>query len=290
MAWVLTRGLTTWRNEINTVFPGRDKTTDGSVGNLAHQAGISGHNPDRTGRPEYADGDTRDEVRAIDVDKDLVPGSGVDWMARVVQFVVEKARRGEYVPFRYVIYKPAGGRSTIWHRSYGWAARAYTGANAHSEHAHFSGDYSEKADEWTGSLGLAAIRAGSSGEGIDELLIKQGDSGEAVRFWQYLLNRLEGAELKIDGDYGPVVAAAVNAYRKKYADAGPATLVTGWMLYHALGRYAGQFAGVNGRDGERGPQGLQGVPGRDGKDGTAIGGNLTVTGGSLRVVASGQEG
>lgn len=149
MAWVLTRGLTTWRNEINSVFPGRDKASDGSVGDLAHQQGSSGHNPDRTGKAEYKDGDSLDEVRAIDVDKDLRNPKFT--MEQLVQFVVSLARAGKYVPFRYLIFN---GR--IWSRSDGWKTRVYTGPNKHDHHAHFSGDYTQKADGWTGSLGLAA--------------------------------------------------------------------------------------------------------------------------------------
>lgn len=153
MSWVLTRGLATVRAEFNEVFPNRDKASDGSIGDQAHQTGSSGHNPDLTGRAEHRDGDALDEVRAIDVDRDLVPGSQVDWMERVVQSIVLKGRAGQYVPFRYIIYK-----RRIWSRTDGWRTRTYTGANTHDRHAHFSGDYTQTADDWTGSLGLASLR------------------------------------------------------------------------------------------------------------------------------------
>lgn len=158
MTWVLTRGLTTVRAEFSSVFPGRDKASDGSVGDLAHQTSLSGHNPDRTGRAEYKDGDSLDEVRALDVDRDLVPGSGTDWMELVVQYLVRRARAGIYIPFEYLIYK-----RRIWSRSDGWKTRAYTGANDHNKHAHFSGRYNQAGDNWTGSLGLATVRGHTTG-------------------------------------------------------------------------------------------------------------------------------
>lgn len=153
MGWVLTIGLQTVRAEFNTVFPQRDHTTDGSVGNLAHQLGTSGHNPDRTGKAEFKDGDALDEVRAIDVDKDLADASGRGvTMETVVQYLVQKARSGAYVPFRYIIYN-----RRIWHRSSGWVTKTYTGSNVHDKHAHFSGDWSQTADNWKGSLGLKSL-------------------------------------------------------------------------------------------------------------------------------------
>lgn len=153
MAWITTRSQAGFREELDEVFPERDRRSDGTVGNLAHQGTKSGHNPDLTGNAEHRDGDAKDEVRARDVDKDLVPGSGIDWMERVVQYVVRRARAGHFVPFRYIIYK---GR--IWSSTDGWQTRVYTGANGHYEHAHFSGAYSQTADEWTGRLGLASLR------------------------------------------------------------------------------------------------------------------------------------
>lgn len=153
MGYVLTVGLTTVRGEFNAVFPKRDKASDGWIGDTRHQSGVSGHNPDRTGRAEYKDGDSLDEVRAIDVDKDLRDASGRKvTMETVVQYLVKRARSGAYVPFRYIIFN-----RRIWSRSDGWKTREYTGANAHDQHAHFSGDYTQTADNWKGSLGLASL-------------------------------------------------------------------------------------------------------------------------------------
>lgn len=155
MAPVLTKGLTNVRAEFNATFGGRDKKSDGWIGDYKHSTGSSGHNPDKTGKGEYRDGDSKDEVRAIDVDKDLrdASGRGVT-MERVVQYILTKLRAGVYMPFRYIIFN-----RRIWTRSNGWRTQDYTGPNGHTEHAHFSGDFTEKADEWTGKLGLAALTA-----------------------------------------------------------------------------------------------------------------------------------
>lgn len=153
MAWVLTVGQRTFTAELDEVFPDRDRRSDGTIGDAAHRQSRSGHNPDITGNAEHRDGDALDEVRAADRDKDLVPGSAVDWMERVVQHIVRLARSGAFVPFRYIIYK---GR--IWSAADGWVSRTYTGANRHDQHAHFSGGYSQRADNWTGRLGLAELR------------------------------------------------------------------------------------------------------------------------------------
>lgn len=149
MAAVLTRGLTTFSAELDRTFPNREKFTDGWIGDESHSSSTSGHNPDKTGKAEYKDGDSKNEVRAIDRDKDL---KSTVTMEQVIQYLVRMGRAGVYLPFRYFIYN---GR--IWRKANGWQTEVYTGANKHDQHAHFSGDYTEKADEWTGSLGLASL-------------------------------------------------------------------------------------------------------------------------------------
>lgn len=129
---VLTKALTRLRADFNTAFPGRDKASDGWVGDLAHQKSTSGHNPDDTAgaRAEYGDSDSRAEVRAIDVDRDL---RGPVSLATVVERII--ATPADARRLRYVIYN---GR--IASKSAGWAWRPYSGANPHDKHAHFSGD------------------------------------------------------------------------------------------------------------------------------------------------------
>src|SRR5690348_18451057 len=72
--WQLTRGLQNLRAQVDAAFPDRDTTSDGTIGDKAHQAETSGHNPDDTpgSRPEWnGDDDANAEVRAWDMDSDL---------------------------------------------------------------------------------------------------------------------------------------------------------------------------------------------------------------------------
>lgn len=225
MGYVLTVGLTTVRGEFNQVFPKRDKASDGWIGDTRHQVSVSGHNPDRTGRAEYRDGDSLDEVRAIDVDKDLrdASGRGVT-METVVQYLVQRARSGAYIPFRYIIY-----RRRIWSRSDGWKTRTYNGANAHDEHAHFSGDYTQTADNWKGSLGLASLvkpvvkPPSKPSPGTKDTLPKYAPGsrenstehnsiGTDVATLQRFIGKPAGDD---DGHYGPHTKAGVRWYQDK---------------------------------------------------------------------------
>lgn len=100
--------------ELNTAHPSRDKRSDGWIGDAAHSARPSGHNPDWS-----AKGKTRGVVRARDVDKD-----GPD-MYRLLQLLIKDVRTD------YVIW-----RGKIWSRVRGFRPIRYTGANGHFEHMH----------------------------------------------------------------------------------------------------------------------------------------------------------
>lgn len=133
-SWVLVGWAHQFRAELIAIAPNRDKASDGSVGDLAHAQGVSGHNPDDTPgvTAERQDADNIPEVRAIDVDKDLrVPGLT---MAMIVAYLVGRCRAGLERRLIYIIFN-----GVIWTASSGWQARTYTGNNPHDEHAHLSG-------------------------------------------------------------------------------------------------------------------------------------------------------
>lgn len=133
----------------NALAPGRDHGADGTISNQAHRSEVTGHNPDDTPgvRAERTDADTKPEVRAADVDSDLrTPGVT---MQMVVDAILATPRdRNRLI---YIIYN-----RSIWRASAGWRKEPYSGASAHTDHAHFSGhpDADEDGAPWESILNL----------------------------------------------------------------------------------------------------------------------------------------
>jgi hypothetical protein len=148
--WILVACLKQLFAEFNAIAPNRDHASDGSIGDTAHQHEVSDHNPDETGSVPIHDADHINEVHAIDVDVDLrEPGLT---MEMVVQFVLSRCRNGSEKRLRYIIYN-----RRIWEADNGWQKRAYTGASAHTEHAHFSASYDTGREASTASWHLEDI-------------------------------------------------------------------------------------------------------------------------------------
>jgi hypothetical protein len=110
--WYLAESLVALRSELDKRWPDRDRKSDGSVGDVSHQARVSDHNPDwRAGGV----------VRAIDIDKD-----GIDAPSVLSQLITDS--RVEYVIHMRKIYS----------RIRNYAPAPYSGINAHMEHIHVS--------------------------------------------------------------------------------------------------------------------------------------------------------
>lgn len=149
-AWVLVPCLVQLRTELNRIAPRRDKTSDGALGDTAHQGRVSDHNDDEVGKVPIRDTDSKHEVHAIDLDVNLrEPGLT---MEKVVRHVLARCRGGAERRLRYIIYN-----RRIWEASNGWRQRAYTGDNPHDQHAHFSASYETRLEASTASWRLEDI-------------------------------------------------------------------------------------------------------------------------------------
>lgn len=118
--WRLAQSLALYVREADRRFPERDRTSDGSIGDLAHASRESDHNP--------YDG----WVHAIDLDEDLARGVTLkplwDYLIRV---------RDPRI--RYLIYEGRIVKSyndSAGHKA--WVPYPYTGSNAHTQHLHLS--------------------------------------------------------------------------------------------------------------------------------------------------------
>lgn len=150
-AWETVACLLTLRSEINEVAPGRDTGADGTIGDSAHNPS-SDHTPDEDSDVlRDHDADSKNEVHALDIDVDLqTPGLSLE---EIVQHILKLCRAGDR-RLRYIIFN-----RRIWSASSGWAQRTYTGADPHTNHAHFSASYTTSQEARTDSWHLEDLVA-----------------------------------------------------------------------------------------------------------------------------------
>jgi peptidoglycan hydrolase-like protein with peptidoglycan-binding domain len=179
----LASNLKTLRAEIDARWPGRDRRSDGWIGDDKHRP-PSDHIPDSKG-----------VVRAIDVDVD-----GID-----PHLVVRQAIR--HPTTKYVIYN-----RTIWSRTRNFQSHRYTGSNPHTSHLHVSG-LSGQAERDTQPWGVAA---GGQNHlpGSRVLVYTPGNlmTGQDVAFVQRYIGPARcGPD---DGRFGPRTAEGVRWYQQ----------------------------------------------------------------------------
>ncbi len=149
-SWTLVPCLVALRTEFDRIAPGRDRSSDGSIGDQAHRERTSSHNVDDgpgQGSTPSEDADSRPEVHAADVTANLrTPG----WtMQRAVDIIVDRHRRRVDNRLKNIIYN-----GKIYSRSWGWLEKDYTGDNQHKKHAHFESLYTDAAEQDTSPWGL----------------------------------------------------------------------------------------------------------------------------------------
>lgn len=194
--WYLAPSLSVLRSEVNTRWPGRDHTSDGTIGDADHQTSHSDHNPN-----------IRGSVDAWDMDKD-----GVDVDAVIAAFQ-------RHPSAHYWIW-----RRQIADRDTGWRRQTYGGENPHTQHVHFSirqtvaaeldrrswglledDDMATAAEIWSAKFGPANARV-TAGQLLAEARRDAAAALAEVVKLTTLVEALAGADARRDAELRAVLA------------------------------------------------------------------------------------
>lgn len=132
--WRLAKSLDKLRDQINAAHPNRSKESDGTIGDAAHAATKSEHNPDASG-----------VVRALDITDDPAHGLSAEWLAEVLRASHDPRILYIISNRRIASSYPANGQAP-------WTWRPYNGLNAHKSHVHVSvveGKPADSVKAWT---------------------------------------------------------------------------------------------------------------------------------------------
>lgn len=194
--WELAPSLIRLMDDVDDRWPKRSKTHDGSIGDAAHAARSSEHNPDRD-----SDDMPRGYVSAVDITKDSAA------MAKALLEVLIGDDRVWYVIHAGFIYS----------RTHGWAKREYVGPNPHTHHLHVSLVQTKKAANdtggWIGPAKITPVPAPPSTP-VKKLpvLVLGGSDKVLVPF----LKRFYGLDDKVNGGlFTRALLGKVRAYQQK---------------------------------------------------------------------------
>lgn len=122
--WYLNPAMSSLRGHFDKEWPRRSTRSDGTLGDAAHSARQSEHNPDRDGSVDALD--ITDDDRHFNLDH------------VIAELIASGDRRLKRVIRNY----------RIWQKNVGWSA--YGGINGHTLHAHFESDprYENDGSPW----------------------------------------------------------------------------------------------------------------------------------------------
>lgn len=165
-AWKVAKSLLHLRDQINHAVPDRKRQNDGTIGDAAHSARVSDHNPNMAG-----------VVCAMDITHD--PKGGCDSYALAETLRAAKDKRIKYVISNRKIFSSGSAP---------WQWRPYHGANPHDCHVHVSvkGPNRVWDDTTDWDIGTMAPQHDAP-EVVEHPRLQRGDTGEAVRVLQNLL-------------------------------------------------------------------------------------------------------
>lgn len=154
MVWRVVHSLEVLRGQFDAAYPGRSHASDGTIGDAAHQAGKSDHNP-----ATYAALGSTPVVCALDITHD--PARGVDTYA-----IAEVMRQARDPRVGYII-----SHRRITGPNHGWKWDDYSGDDPHDNHMHVSSVHTAAADDprpWKISNDAHPLEVGMPFVALDE--------------------------------------------------------------------------------------------------------------------------
>ncbi|CRK55419.1 Phage tail fiber protein [Alloactinosynnema sp. L-07] len=205
MTYRLAHALEVLRAEINARWPGRDKTSDGWIGDAAHATRQSDHNP------WIKDNRGIGVVRAFDADAGIGGDTGIGLtIAEHVRHLGATGHpalgAGAYVISARRIASPTSG----------WAWRTYTGTNPHISHTHISVSLAQGGYDSGQPWGLAGSKPPPPTPGARPT-VRKGSTGAAVAELQRVLNAWYPTlpRLTVDAQFGPKTEARVRYLQQR---------------------------------------------------------------------------
>lgn len=212
MDWRLAKSLIQLRAELDTIYPKRDRSSDGSIGDAAHASRTSDHNP------WVHDHNEQPIVTAIDIDKDIGPGF-------VSRDLAEWLRQRRDPRIKYAISNGQMFSSYGNNARKAWEWGVYTGSNAHKEHMHLSVLDREPLFDSQTPWNIISIKSKQPTQPAEPVkpappaapiqpgvraTLRLGSAGEDVKYLQRMLGKLS-----VDGDFGPNTRNSVKAFQKR---------------------------------------------------------------------------
>jgi peptidoglycan hydrolase-like protein with peptidoglycan-binding domain len=189
MAPRIAKSLDVLRSQFNALAPKRDKSSDGWIGDVAHQSRQSDHNPNAAG-----------VVTAFDLTHD--PGDGIDCAKIAEMLRTHRDHRIEYVIWNRRIFNS---------RVSPWIWRTYGGSNPHNLHMHISVHNEEPLYDSAEPWAITLLPPTGEPNPVRPLL-ERGSEGEPVKEVQRILG------IEVDGIYGEATEAAVINFQQRHED------------------------------------------------------------------------
>lgn len=190
-------------DQINAMSPNRSTKSDGWIGDKAHRARKSDHNPNAAG-----------VVQGIDITNDPARGIVSDRIARALADSRDPR-------IKYLI---SNGKMCRSYRSGGkpaWTWNDYSGPSPHDKHFHLSVVDDPKLYDNASAWSLPGIKVtekqAAKPAKVEARVLKKGDVGEDVRKLQVRLIALgyDVGKKGADGKFGIATDTAVRAFQKK---------------------------------------------------------------------------